>query len=59
MSWHRLRVSSRRSEGPSRAGDREDRGQIQGLFDRIWDLLDVGDENQWVLDYFEVLIVGD
>lgn len=59
MSWHRLRVSPRRSEGPSRAGDREDRGQIQGLFDRIWDLLDVGDENQWVLDYFEVLIVGD
>ena len=42
-----------------KAGDREDRGQIQGLFDSIWDLLDVGDENQWVLDYFEVLIVGD
>lgn len=41
-----LHVYARGGKGLSQAGDHQNRGHIQDLFDRIWDLLDVGDENQ-------------
>lgn len=44
----------RHGESLSQAGDHRDREQIQDLFDRIWDLLDVGDETSVLLGYFEV-----